>query len=187
MALATYRIVVVGSGGVGKSALVIQLIEEHFIDEYDPTAESGERRWVIDNDPPCIMDILDTCEEDYSAMRDQYMRTAQSFIFVYSITSRSSLEHLMVFREYAQRAKDNTYPAMVLCGNKYDLESERRVSTEEGTRLALDWKCPFRETSAKTRFNVEEVFFEAVRVIRRYQSAPPLDTKKPEHQKCSLM
>lgn len=30
---------VVGAGGVGKSALTIQLIQNHFVDEYDPTIE----------------------------------------------------------------------------------------------------------------------------------------------------
>lgn len=34
-----YKLVVVGAGGVGKSALTIQLIQNHFVDEYDPTIE----------------------------------------------------------------------------------------------------------------------------------------------------
>lgn len=29
----------VGGGGVGKSCLTIQLIQSHFVDEYDPTIE----------------------------------------------------------------------------------------------------------------------------------------------------
>lgn len=36
-----YKLVVVGAGGVGKSALTIQLIQNHFVDEYDPTIEVG--------------------------------------------------------------------------------------------------------------------------------------------------
>lgn len=36
-----YKIVVVGGGGVGKSALTIQLIQSHFVDEYDPTIEGN--------------------------------------------------------------------------------------------------------------------------------------------------
>lgn len=37
--LREYKLVVVGGGGVGKSCLTIQLIQSHFVDEYDPTIE----------------------------------------------------------------------------------------------------------------------------------------------------
>ena len=41
-----YKLVIVGGGGVGKSALTIQLIQNHFIDEYDPTIEDSYRKQV---------------------------------------------------------------------------------------------------------------------------------------------
>ena len=41
-----YKLVVVGAGGVGKSALTIQLIQNHFVDEYDPTIEVRLRSHV---------------------------------------------------------------------------------------------------------------------------------------------
>merc|ERR1712137_1153044 len=71
-----YKLVIVGGGGVGKSALTIQLIQNHFIDEYDPTIEDSYRKQVTIDDETCLLDILDTAgQEEYSAMRDQYMRT----------------------------------------------------------------------------------------------------------------
>ena len=54
----------------------------------------------------------------------------------------------------------------ILVGNKVDLESSRKVSTENGRLLAGKWRCPFFETSAKTKVNSLECFHEAVRVIR---------------------
>jgi len=54
-----YKIVVVGSGGVGKSALTIQLVQNHFIDEYDPTIEDSYRRQVAVDGDICLLDILD--------------------------------------------------------------------------------------------------------------------------------
>ena len=39
--LREYKLVVVGGGGVGKSCLTIQLIQSHFVDEYDPTIEGS--------------------------------------------------------------------------------------------------------------------------------------------------
>ena len=56
---------------------------------------------------------------------------------------------------------------MVLIGNKCDLESERQVTTGEGQDLAKSFGCPFFESSAKTRINVEESFYQLVREIRR--------------------
>ena len=52
------------------------------------------------DDETCLLDILDTAgQEEYSAMRDQYMRTGQGFLLVYAITSRSSFDEITAFRE----------------------------------------------------------------------------------------
>ena len=163
-----YQLVVVGAGGVGKSALTIQLIQGHFVDEYDPTIEDSYRsQYEIDGES-VILDILDTAgQEEYSAMRDQYMRTGEGFLCVYAITSRSSFEEITAFREQILRVKDADAVPIMICGNKCDLESERQVSAAEGEELAKSFTVPFLETSAKTRVNVEEAFFQLVREIRR--------------------
>merc|ERR1712072_781581 len=132
-----YKLVVVGGGGVGKSALTIQLIQNHFIDEYDPTIEDSYRKQVSIDDETCLLDILDTAgQEEYSAMRDQYMRTGEGFLCVYAITSRSSFEEIDVFREQILRVKDEDDVPMVLVGNKCDLQEERQVTSAEGQELA---------------------------------------------------
>merc|ERR1712225_83155 len=124
-----YKLVVVGGGGVGKSALTIQLINHHFMDEYDPTIEDSYRKQVIIDQETCLLDILDTAgQEEYSAMRDQYMRTGEGFLCVYAITSRSSFEEITAFREQILRVKDADAVPIMICGNKCDLESERQVS-----------------------------------------------------------
>lgn len=105
--MAEYRLVVVGGGGVGKSALTIQFILNHFVQEYDPTIEDSYRKQVVIDDETCLLDVLDTAgQEEYSAMRDQYMRTGQGFALVYSITSRESFEELRAFRNQILRVKD---------------------------------------------------------------------------------
>eukprot|EP00027_Filamoeba_sp_ATCC50430_P011101 CAMPEP_0168551346 /NCGR_PEP_ID=MMETSP0413-20121227/6123_1 /TAXON_ID=136452 /ORGANISM="Filamoeba nolandi, Strain NC-AS-23-1" /LENGTH=153 /DNA_ID=CAMNT_0008581865 /DNA_START=131 /DNA_END=592 /DNA_ORIENTATION=+ len=147
-----YKLVIVGGGGVGKSALTIQLIQNHFIDEYDPTIEDSYRKQVTIDDETCLLDILDTAgQEEYSAMRDQYMRTGQGFILVYAITSRSSFDEIVSFKEQILRVKDKDKVPMVLVGNKSDLESERQVTTGEGQELAKSFFCPFFESSAKDK------------------------------------
>merc|ERR1711959_22329 len=95
-----YKLVILGGGGVGKSALTIQLVQSHFIDEYDPTIEDSYRKQVSIDDEVCLLDILDTAgQEEYSAMRDQYMQTGQGFLCTYAITSRSSFDEITSFRE----------------------------------------------------------------------------------------
>ncbi|ORE10910.1 ras-like protein 1 [Rhizopus microsporus var. microsporus] len=164
-----YKLVMVGGGGVGKSALTIQFIQSHFVDEYDPTIEDSYRKQCIIDSETALLDVLDTAgQEEYSAMREQYMRNGEGFLLVYSITSRMSFEEITTFYQQICRVKDRDYFPMVLVGNKCDLETDRQVSSQEGRDLAKNFGCQFIETSAKQRINVDEAFFEVVRDIRRY-------------------
>eukprot|EP01123_Difflugia_compressa_P002301 TRINITY_DN12_c0_g1_i2.p1 TRINITY_DN12_c0_g1~~TRINITY_DN12_c0_g1_i2.p1 ORF type:complete len:194 (+),score=33.68 TRINITY_DN12_c0_g1_i2:91-672(+) len=188
-----YKLVIVGGGGVGKSALTIQLIQNHFIDEYDPTIEDSYRKQVTIDTESCLLDILDTAgQQEYSAMRDQYMRTGQGFILTYSITSRHSFDEASsVFREQILRVKDADKVPMVLCGNKCDLENERQVTKIEAETLAKSWGSPFYETSALARINVENAFYDLVREIRKETSvkgnAKPKAKPGKKAAGCSLL
>ncbi|KAL4794522.1 ras family-domain-containing protein [Aspergillus venezuelensis] len=167
--LREYKLVVVGGGGVGKSCLTIQLIQSHFVDEYDPTIEDSYRKQCMVDDEVALLDVLDTAgQEEYSAMREQYMRTGEGFLLVYSITSRQSFEEIMTFQQQILRVKDKDYFPIIVVGNKCDLEKERVVTEQEGEALANQFGCKFIETSAKSRINVENAFYDLVREIRRY-------------------
>jgi small GTP-binding protein len=75
--------------------------------------------------------VLDTAgQEEYSAMREQYMRTGEGFLLVYSITDRQSYEEIMTFQQQILRVKDKDYFPMIVVGNKCDLDGERQVSTQ---------------------------------------------------------
>jgi len=167
--LREYKLVVVGGGGVGKSALTIQLIQSHFVDEYDPTIEDSYRKQCVIDDEVALLDVLDTAgQEEYGAMREQYMRTGEGFLLVYSITSRNSFEEISTFHQQILRVKDqDTFPVVVVA-NKCDLEYERQVGMNEGRDLARHFGCKFIETSAKQRINVDEAFSNLVREIRKY-------------------
>ncbi|NXF90997.1 RASH GTPase, partial [Eubucco bourcierii] len=92
-----YKLVVVGAGGVGKSALTIQLIQNHFVDEYDPTIEDSYRKQVVIDGETCLLDILDTAgQEEDSAMR--YMRTGEGFLCVFAINNTKSFEDIHQYR-----------------------------------------------------------------------------------------
>jgi len=172
-----YKLIVVGGGGVGKSALTIQLIQSHFVDEYDPTIEDSYRKQCVIDDEVALLDVLDTAgQEEYSAMREQYMRTGEGFLLVYAITSRASFDEIKGFQQQILRVKDKDYFPVIIVANKCDLEYEREVSSQEGRDLARSFGCRFIESSAKQRINVDEAFYNLVREIRRYnkeQSQPP--------------
>jgi GTPase KRas protein len=165
-----YKLVVVGGGGVGKSALTIQFIQSHFVDEYDPTIEDSYRKQCIIDEEVALLDVLDTAgQEEYGAMREQYMRTGEGFLLVYSITSRSSFEEVSTFHQQILRVKDRDYFPVVVVANKCDLEYERQVQPHEGRDLAKRFGAQCIETSAKQRVNVDDAFVAVVRAIRRYQ------------------
>nr|ODN88262.1 Ras-like protein [Cryptococcus depauperatus CBS 7841] len=168
--------------GVGKSALTIQFIQSHFVDEYVRYTDSSNihedsyRKQCIIDEEVALLDVLDTAgQEEYGAMREQYMRTGEGFLLVYSITSRSSFEEVSTFHQQILRVKDKDYFPVVVVANKCDLEYERQVQPHEGRDLAKRFNAQCIETSAKQRVNVDEAFIAVVRAIRRYQkeSGPP--------------
>jgi len=179
-----YKLVILGEGGVGKSALTIQLTQNHFITEYDPTIENSYRKQVNIDDETCMLDILDTAgQEEYSAMRDQYIRSGQGFIIVFSITSRVTFQALTAFHDQILRVKDEDVFPVVVLGNKCDLEKDREISTQEAKEYAGSINAPFYETSAKARINVEEGFYQLVREIRKWNSMASNDPKGDDKKK----
>jgi GTPase SAR1 family protein len=78
----------------------------------------------------------------------------------------------------------------VLVGNKCDIESyQRQVPTEQAEKLAAEWGVPFFETSAKTKHNNAECFYEVVREIRKLKEAQKknAEEKKPKKFWCSIL
>lgn len=137
-----------------------------------------------------MLEVLDTAgQEEYIALRDQWIRDGEGFVLVYSISSRSSFARIQRFHNQIQRVKESslsgspTYPGspltasslgsafgnapVMLVGNKCDRVTEREVSTQEGSALAKELGCDFVEASAKNCVNVEKAFFEVVRQLRK--------------------
>ncbi|KIM96638.1 hypothetical protein OIDMADRAFT_105789 [Oidiodendron maius Zn] len=184
-----YKIVVLGDGGVGKTAMIIRVALEHFVPTYDPTVEDSYRKQVLIDSQPCMLDLLDTAgQEEYTALRAQWIRDADLFMVVYSISSRTSFIRSERFVSQIRRVKQSTIESSVggadignlgavvpicLVGNKSDRVTEREVSTQEGMALSRQLKCDiFLECSAKTHFNIEKAFYDLVRVYWRKQHKP---------------
>ncbi|KAJ8260419.1 hypothetical protein GJAV_G00181880 [Gymnothorax javanicus] len=157
-----YKLVVLGSGGVGKSALTVQFVQGIFVEKYDPTIEDSYRKQVEVDGQQSMLEILDTAgTEQFTAMRDLYMKNGQGFALVYSITAQSTFNDLQDLREQILRVKDTEDVPMILVGNKCDLEDERVVGKEQGQNLARQWNhCAFLESSAKSKINVLDIFYD---------------------------
>jgi GTPase KRas len=90
------------------------------------------------DDEVALLDVLDTAgQEEYSAMREQYMRTGEGFLLVYSITDRQSFDEILIFQQQILRVKDKDYFPMVIVGNKCDLINEREVDISGEWRAVL--------------------------------------------------
>jgi len=162
-----HKVIMVGSGGVGKSALTLQFMYDEFVEDYEPTKADSYRKKVVLDGEEVQIDILDTAgQEDYAAIRDNYFRSGEGFLCVFSITEEDSFQATQEFREQILRVKgDNNIP-FILVGNKADLVGSRQVQQGTANGKAAEWNVPYVETSAKTRENVDKVFYDLMREIR---------------------
>lgn len=192
-----YRVVVFGAGGVGKSSLVLRFVRGTFRESYIPTIEDTYRQVISCNKQVCTLQITDTTgSHQFPAMQRLSISKGHAFILVYSITSRQSLEELKPIFEEIQEIKGNDIEGIpiMLVGNKCD-EFSREVGTAEGAALAKNWNCAHLETSAKTNYNVKELFQELLQLEKRRTMSLQLETKKTRSQKrkeklkgkCSVM
>ena len=152
-----------------------------------------------------MLEVLDTAgQEDYTALRDQWIRDGEGFVLVYSISSRSSFTQIQKFHGNIQRVKESaaagspTYPGsplaqmmgnsnfkptpVMLVGNKCDRVTEREISTQEGSALAKRLGCDFVEASAKDGMNVEKAFYDVARQLRRQRESAPLNSIQGRQQ-----
>lgn len=174
-----YKLAVVGGGGVGKSALTVQFVQNTFLEEYDPTIEDSYRKHAKVDEATCFLEILDTAgQEEYKALRDQYMRTGDGFLLTYAVNDRKTFNEINEFIEQICRVKDTDHFPMVLVGNKCDLENERIITTEEAKKFALSKNIGFIESSAKIRKNVDEAFHLLVKEVRKYRQKDQKTTTK---------
>jgi len=181
------KIGVIGHEGTGKSCITIQLISGTFVETYDPTLEDSYKKRMTVDGQEVILNIFDTAgQEDFSSVRDQYIKASDCFIIVYSITSETSFSsriydsdgnvklcsggEIQYFLQTIDKIRDGMAPCVVV-GNKVDLavDGERDVSYEAGKEFCDNHNIPFLEVSAKTKTGIVELFEEVVRTLRKNQ------------------
>ncbi|KAI9218793.1 ras family-domain-containing protein [Blastocladiella britannica] len=164
-----FELVVVGSGGVGKSCLTIRFLKDDFTSDYDPTVEENYRKSVVVDSQPCQLSIVDTAgQHEYEALRDQHLSSGNGFLLVCAVNAESSLDEIKQLRERIVMARNKKRLPMVAVGNKCDLpESDHQITLAAAQALFAQYKIPYFESSAKLNINVTEAFQELVRQCRK--------------------
>lgn len=168
-----FSAVILGAGGVGKSALTLRFMKGYFHEAYDPTIEETYRRNVVLDDETSRLEVLDTAgTEQFVALHDLYIKAGRGFILAFSLTDQSSLKEIEVLREQIVRLKGDRVPIVVV-GTKSDLVEERQVDRDQMMNISLGWGVPIYETSAKKNWHVKDAFEDLVRQMRiRYPNVP---------------
>jgi len=102
------KLIVMGVGGVGKSAITNRFVINRWVEKYDPTIEESYSTTVDVDGKALQVEILDTAGQDeYAPLRETFMHTGDGFLFVYSLTDDQTLEELRTIREQVLRVHPN--------------------------------------------------------------------------------
>ena len=164
----TFKIIIVGNSGVGKSSLLKRAVQDKFKENYQTTIGFEFLLLYYDvNGTKMKLQIWDTCgQEMYRSLIQGFYRNTSLTVLVYAINERRSFEELDLWLKDIRNSTETEQP-IILVGNKSDLEKElRQVKEEEGKEFVKMNKLEyFTESSAKSGYQVEEIFMKAVEYL----------------------
>ncbi|KAL8227061.1 hypothetical protein R6Q57_016893 [Mikania cordata] len=190
----SFKILLIGDSGVGKSSLLVSFIS-NTVDDLAPTIAGVDFKikQLTVAGKRLKLTIWDTAgQERFRTLTSSYYRGAQGIILVYDVTRRETFTNLSeIWAKEVDLYSTNQDCIKMLVGNKVDKDSERFVSREEGGALAKELGCFFIECSARTQENVQQCFEELAQKIMEVPSLLEegstvmkrnMMKQKPEHQ-----
>jgi len=177
------KIAVLGSRSVGKSSLVVQFVDGHFVESYYPTIESTFTKSIKYNGVEYDCDIIDTAGQDeYSILNSKHAIGIHGYILVYSVASRPSFDMVQTVHEKILDYSGAQHIPCVVVGQKSDLQkasySNRQIQTEEGEKMAKSLGSAYVETSARQNLNVAKVFDLCLAEIQKSTDPAPENPSK---------
>jgi Ras-related protein Rab-18 len=168
----SFKILLIGDSGVGKSSLLVSFISSSVEDLAPTIGVDFKIKQLTVGGKRLKLTIWDTAgQERFRTLTSSYYRGAQGIILVYDVTRRETFTNLVdVWGKEIELYSTNQECVRMLVGNKVDRESERGVSREEGIALAKELNCMFLECSARTRQNVEQCFEELALKVKILKS-----------------
>jgi small GTP-binding protein len=163
----TFKMIILGHHGVGKTCLTKQAIRNTFDEAYNSTIGFEFVNFNVKLDEKVVkLQIWDTCgQEIYRSLISGFYKNAALAVLVYAIDSKESFTNLDVWLKDI-KLQSNPDIKIFLVGNKADLEESRVVDFEEAKKYANEHDFDYvNETSAKNGFNVKEVFIQASKVL----------------------
>ena len=162
-----YKYIIIGDSGVGKSCILLQFTQNEFDQNKENTVgvEFGNKIISVDG-MPVKLQVWDTAgQEQFKSITRSYYRAVAGALLVYDVTNLESFANV---KKWLDEAKQNANPELViiLCGNKIDLPTERKVTTDQGKRLATENHIFFMECSAKSRAKIDELFMTVAEAIK---------------------
>ncbi|XP_008788327.1 ras-related protein RABC2a-like [Phoenix dactylifera] len=158
----SFKILLIGDSGVGKSSLLVSFISNHADDLAPTIGVDFKIKHLTVGGKKLKLTIWDTAgQERFRTLTSSYYRGSQGIILVYDVTRRETFTNLAdVWAKEVDLYSTNQDCIKMLVGNKVDKETERMVTREEGIAFAQEYGCLFLECSAITRANVEKCFEE---------------------------
>ena len=160
-----FKIIIVGDSGVGKSSLLKRAVQNKFDGNYQATIgfEFLLMHFNV-NDLKLKLQIWDTCgQEMYRSLVQGFYRNTSLALVVYDINQKKTYESLDIWLKDIRQHTEQELPIFI-AGNKSDLE--RVVPFEEAKVFAVSNRTKkFTECSAKTGYNVKEIFFDAAKYL----------------------
>ena len=153
------KFIIVGDASVGKTNIYYRFVNGNFLSEYDPTVVVDYYYQDIEiEDKLFSLQLWDTAgSEKYKSITKGYYTNSACCILVYDIEKEDSFESINNWINQVKLYSSNKI-IFILVGNKYDLNETRKVSEIQGKTLALEYGMEFLEVSAKTGYNIDEIF-----------------------------
>ena len=179
----SFKLIVIGDSGVGKSCLTIKATKDTFDSIYSPTIGFEFLTFFIKvEDVDIKLQIWDSCgQEVYRSLINSYYHNSSLAFLVYAINDKISFNNLESWLNEI-RTTANPDVNIFIIGNKVDLENERAIPKDVGQGFAdtHDAKL-FIETSAKTGFNAQNILIEAAKLLYEQHLLYKDKVSRPEY------
>ena len=163
------KFIIIGEAGVGKTNLVHRFAKGEFINQYAMTLGMDFLIANVEEDGKTFkLELWDTAgSEKFRSITKGYYKNATCAIIVYDISNKNSFLSVNQWIEDCKNNITNKNINLILVGNKCDLTYKREVEEDEGKNFAENLGITFYETSALTGVNVDNIFFDACKVISK--------------------
>jgi small GTP-binding protein len=159
----SYKCILVGDSGVGKTAILGQFVFHEFREVESSLVPAWITGHTTGNVPLAIWDFPGA--KPYSAICRPFFRNSFGALLVFSVANHDSFEHIEEWRQVLSGVVSPNV-VLILVGNRTDDESNRKVSEDEARGYARSHNMLYMETSARTRSGIQEVFDQLGRVIQ---------------------